>query len=125
MYNEDYLQHYGVPGMKWRHKKAQPIISPIRKKNRGYSNDRDGQTPDHKLKGPVMSGPKKKNDILTPYQQERKRQEQHIARKRAITVGTNYVNSYLASKGKNMRLDNLEHLVKYALDRNYMNNTFK
>ena len=69
-------------------------------------------------------GSSKKNEVLTPYQQERKRQKQHIARKRVITTGTHYVNAYLASKGKNMRVDNIGHLAKYALDRNYVKNMF-
>lgn len=68
---------------------------------------------------------KNTQSATTEIAKERARQKKHIATKRAITAGTAFTNRYLESKGKTMRVDNIGHLAKYALDRKYVRDTFR
>ena len=120
------LYHYGVPGMRWGHRKAADIVSTQKRKPRGVVVDGDGLTSKHKPRGVIKGGPKKRSDNLTPFQQERKRQKKHIATKRAVTYGQMYVNRYLEASGKTARVSSgTVALVNHLLDRKYMKDTFK
>ena len=114
--------HYGVPGMKWGHRKAVD-----------HYGGRITKTGKYQASNGIVIG-KSKNAGVTiarrlsttnEVAKERERQKKHIAAKRAITIGTEFANRYLESKGKNMRVDNAGQLAKYMMDRKYVRDTFR
>ena len=124
----DELKHYGVKGMKWgvhRFQKKDGTLTSAGKKRHFEKND------ELYSKGKVLSnaksGPYKENE----YVKERKRQPKHIAMKRAIDIGSRFVNSYtkqhdVTLNGKHVGIpDNVKTFVNMLLDYKYMKDTFK
>lgn len=70
-------------------------------------------------------------DSISEYRKERNRQNKHIATKRAIDLGSRFVNSYTKShnvtlNGKHVGIpDNAKLFVNTMLDYKYMKDTFK
>lgn len=73
---------------------------------------------------------KKKND-KSVYQQERARQKKHIVTKRAIDIGSRFVNEYTKRHDVNVNgmhvgvHDNVKLVINKMLDYKYMKDTFK
>lgn len=101
------LYHYGVKGQKWGHRRNQKKDS-----------------------SPTPAGKKKKKSESV-YQQERRRQKKHIATKRAIDVGSRFVNEY--TKRHNVSIngmhvgvhDNAKLIVNTLLDYKYAKDTLR
>lgn len=102
--SEDELYHYGVKGMRW-----------------GIRN----------TKKPAKKRIKAKKDIVSEYKKERNRQKKHIVTKRAIDLGSRFINSYTKANnvtfnGKHVGIpDNVKLFVNTMLDYKYMKDTFK
>ena len=103
------LYHYGIKGMKWGVRKSRAKAAKSTKSRKKTSQ---------------------KNDILTVYKNERKRQERFLATQRAIRAGESVVNGYLARtnttlNGKPLRVNHAAVvLVQNILNRKYAEDTF-
>ena len=113
------LYHYGIKGMKWGVRKSRAKAAKSTK-SRAKAN---GSTKSRKKTS-------QKNDILTVYKNERKRQERFLATQRAIRAGESVVNGYLARtnttlNGKPLRVNHAAVvLVQNILNRKYAEDTF-
>ena len=100
------------------------LLLPVR---RGTLKKNDELYSKGKVLSNAKSGPYKENE----YVKERKRQQKHIAMKRAIDIGSRFVNSYtkqhdVTLNGKHVGIpDNVKTFVNMLLDYKYMKDTFK
>ena len=152
----DELYHHGIKGMKWgvrRYQKKDGTLTSAGKKR--YFEKSDGlysksKPPKNAMDGDGMSSKAKKfpgaiSNVVSSkkqkrqnypnkeneYEKERKRQQKHIATKRAIDIGSRFINSYtkqhdVTLNGKHVGIpDNVKTFVNMLLDYKYMKDTFK
>lgn len=123
--NEYELYHHGVKGIKWG----------VRKKHSTSDNvsGKSSKKPSMSSASSKKSSKKSKatKEFVSEYRQERHRQQRHIAAKRSVKLGADFVNGYLSANnytvnGKPLRINNdVKAITNYLLDRKYMKDTFK
>lgn len=155
--SESELYHHGIKGMKWGHRKkidyaGEGVVSRQKKKqprsgiNPNAGKSTLGTSANARKMGSDLSKAmdiarktiqkgvnkaKNKNNDKSPYQQERNRQRKHIAAKRAIDIGSRFVNEYtkrhdVSINGMHAGIhDNVKAIVNKLLDYKYMKDTFK
>ncbi len=126
--HSDELYHHGIKGMKWgvrRYQKKDGTLTSAGKKR--YFEKSDRLYSKSKVPSNAKTGPYQENR----YTKERKRQKKHIMTKRAIDIGSRFINTYtkqhdVTLNGKHVGIpDNVKTLVNMLLDYKYMKDTFK
>lgn len=153
--DSDYIKHYGVLGMKWGHKKAVRYSnkSEIAKKSakewdeiaeyrqkkgniKAANRARKNAISDRKASAKYAAKSKEINRKTRSSQEnvfskERQRQKRYLATKRAVRVGQNIANNYLANTNTTLNSNPVRvnsstvAAINRILDINYAKNSFK